>query len=230
MRPRGTTGTDETSPRPQDPIPETKPMTAKMWDAFIIDRTFDQSRRPVTHGRHKHGDQRGPRHFAEQEHHAGQAVHVVYATSVVHGVYHTLYKSKHHHRAGKIRVLRFYGHGAPGAQIVGGNRDLSDKAKVIDLTEQGDVRHGHALALFRKYLDPDESRVELHGCRVARGEAGHDLLVGLANVFQVPVLAAPVGQHSDSAKEAAFAQRWVYAAVPGCLQLIEQNLNGDTLG
>lgn len=205
-------------------------MTRKMWDAFIVDQAFDKSRQAVTHGHHKHGDQRGPRHYAEQVQKSGRPTHVVYATSVAHGVYHTLYKSKHHQRGGKIRVLRFYGHGAPGAQIVGGNTSIDDKAKVIDLDGQGDVRWGHALALFRKFLDPDVSRVELHGCQVAHGEAGHDLLVSLANVFLVPVLAAPVKQHSLSTQQASFAHGWVYAAFPGRSQLLKQKIEDDTLG
>jgi hypothetical protein len=205
-------------------------MTRKMWEAFIIDQAFDKSRQAVTRGKHKHGDQRGPRHFAGQERKTGRATVVVYATSVAQGVYHTLYKSKHHQRGGKIRVLRFYGHGAPGAQIVGGNTSLDDKHKVIDLDEQGKVRWGHALSLFRKFLDPDVSRVELHGCQVAQGDAGHDLLVGLANVFLVPVLAAPVKQHSLSVLQASFAQGYVYAAFPGRSELLEQKIDDDTLG
>jgi hypothetical protein len=196
-------------------------------EAFIIDRGFDHSRNADQH----HGDWRGPRQFAEERRKAGKAVHVVYATSVSQAVHCLLHQVHRDRRHGMIRVLRFFGHGAPGIQNVGGNRDFTNDATLIKVVG-GHVLHRHLLAHLRKLLNPQSSRVELHGCSVAEGGErgpGHALLVKLATLFNVPVLAAAVVQHSLTTGQATFAQGKMYAAIPGKPHLFEQDVEDYTL-
>jgi hypothetical protein len=200
-------------------------------EAFIIDRAFDHSRMAgkKEHGKKHQADWRGPRHFAEERRQAGKVVHIVYATSVAQAIHGLIHQLQGDRRAGKIHVLRFYGHGCPGEQNVGGNRDFSHNATLIRLDEQGHVLHHHFLLSLRKFLDPSASHVELHGCSVGHGGAGHALLVKLANVFLVPVLAAPQVQHSTTVGQATLSQGYLYAAFPGKTHLFKQKVNDYTL-
>jgi hypothetical protein len=205
-------------------------------EAFIIDKLFDHSRKGgVDKKGKKHADMRGPRHFAEDLHKSGKPVAAVLATSVHDGVQGLIKKLHHGNATRKIHVLRFYGHGAPGVQILGANHDIDskDKSKVIDLDDNGHVRHAHLLSSLRHYLVPKVSRVELHGCTVAaQGDTGDGqaLLVGLANLFRVPVLADPVWQHSRTVGEATSFRKRVYVAFPGHPHPRLVKIHDDTLG
>jgi hypothetical protein len=185
-------------------------------EAFIIDKKLDHSRQQNK----KHDDWRGPRHFVEQLKKAKKPCHEVYATTVKQGV-HDLIKELHHDkRAGKICVLRFYGHGGCGVQNVGGGRNFHDPNTLIELDKDGHLRHQTDLALLRRFFDPRaHPRVELHGCWVASGRKGHALLVKLAKVFGVMVIAAPIDQHSHSIEQAKHPQGSWVAAIPGKDQL-----------
>ena len=104
-----------------------------------------------------------------------------------------------------------------------------DPSKVLEVDGSGLVRHRQMLLLLRELFDRNASRVELHGCLVGKGHAGKELLLGLADIFLVPVLASGASQLSTSAGAASFFEGNVYAALPGRKNLFKQKIRDYSL-
>jgi hypothetical protein len=129
------------------------------------------------------------------------------------GVGHVVHEIERRARAsGPIVLLRFFGHGAPGLMgVTGGTGSLRDMQGETIRDERGrPVRPDHALerttisneswpgieedlASLRPLFAPFGS-VELHGCRVGRGDEGRRLLARLAATLGVPASAGVQSQ------------------------------------
>ena len=88
-------------------------------------------------------------------------------------------------RHGKVALLRFHGHGAPGKMVVASGRR---SAPGSSFSSQNTPRFDRALQSLRPIFAGFGS-IELHGCRVGRGRAGRILLTRMANATGVPVTA-----------------------------------------
>jgi hypothetical protein len=92
-----------------------------------------------------------------------------------------------------LLFVRFHGHGSPGLQSIShGTRKL---AGTMDYNQERTVLNAHtlralsgAIAQLGRAMCPF-GFVELHGCRVAKGSKGQDLLKSLAQLWRVPVTA-----------------------------------------
>ena len=88
-----------------------------------------------------------------------------------------------------IEVLRIWGHGWSGGQLIaaGGAAQVGvDHGSA--LWQHNLERFGPQLKSLRSLFAPG-AHVELKGCQVASGEAGEQFLLGLARLFNVPVMA-----------------------------------------
>lgn len=204
-------------------------------EAFIIDRKFSNSRaaghvkRNDAKNAHKADEWRGPIKFGKERKERGIEVYGVYASTVIQAV-HDLTRALQEAAAyGKVRVLRFYGHGGAGVQNVGGGDSFKHNSTLLKLDAAGHLLHGHALRSLRGAIDKSVGRIELHGCEVAKGGPGEKFLEKMAAFFQVPVMAAPVKQHSLTAGQASFSQGFLYTAFPGKKGLFKQRIKDYTL-
>lgn len=90
---------------------------------------------------------------------------------------------------GVITVLRIYAHGRSGAiNIAGGKIDAQDQLSGIGLESL--PRLTGTLQSLTPYFAPS-ARVELQGCRVARGSDGEKLMLKLAKIWRAKVQASP---------------------------------------
>jgi hypothetical protein len=127
---------------------------------------------------------------------------------------------------GEVVLLRFYGHGASaamgisdgtGSVRIGRRRVYLDDSDMSSLTP-GTVAAGAAqLATLTPYFKVYSS-VELHGCKVARGRNGRQLVQQLANIWQVPVSAALNTQLAGGTSTFRF-EGPVFTAFPGGISL-----------
>ncbi len=127
----------------------------------------------------------------------------------------------------RLVLLRFFGHGAPGAMSIsdgvgvvnmGGNtvyledRDLTALTpRTIQMAER-ELRR--LTFIFNEYAS-----VELHGCRVAGDAAGRRMLRTLAQWWQVPVSAAYRSQYAGGETNTFRFEGPVYTAFPAGLTL-----------
>lgn len=94
-------------------------------------------------------------------------------------------------RGDRIRRLRFWGHGTPAQQIMGGgDSPRLDGSQSIMFDADGSLLHRAQLIRLTPHLSSDFSWVELHGCWVARGAGGRSLCEKLAHLWGVPVYAS----------------------------------------
>jgi hypothetical protein len=112
-------------------------------------------------------------------------------------------------RKHKITVLRFFGHGTPGLQAVGGD-EAPDQDQCIGYVDGGPGFLGgsqllHLRAHFARATLWRSPRIELHGCEVAKGTEGDNLLFTLCNLLEVRVLGNLLPQSKNAAY--AFASR-----------------------
>lgn len=124
----------------------------------------------------------------------------VFTGSVCNGVAEAINGIRGRVRPGDDVVLvRFYGHGSPAAAGIsdgvgsfrdaGGRRVYIDDASRAAITS-GNVRSMHGeLVKLRPIFGPYSS-VEFHGCRVASGPDGRQLIDHLAGLWDVPVTGA----------------------------------------
>jgi len=87
-------------------------------------------------------------------------------------------------RTGEVVLMRFHGHGSPGSMVVSSGRSGG-----TTFDHSFGQRFYDALRELRPIFAAFGS-VEMHGCRVGRGNAGRTLLSGMANAIGVPVSAA----------------------------------------
>jgi peptidoglycan hydrolase-like protein with peptidoglycan-binding domain len=129
-------------------------------------------------------------------------------------------------RAGGVVLLRFYGHGSPaamgisdgtGSVRIGGRRIYLDDSDMSSLTPGTVAASTGELRMLAPLFGPYSS-VELHGCRVARGPSGRQMIQQLANVWGVPVSAAIEYQYAGGASTFRFEGR-VHTAFPGGISL-----------
>jgi len=119
----------------------------------------------------------------------------------------------------KMRRLRIFGHATPGVQCVGrwrgspidlttGQRRLGqgDYERVI-MVIRGQLFNDTILAQLNPYFDRG-GFAELHGCAVARGTAGEELLRKLAQLWQVPVKGGREAQRTGGGLEAPAVGAW----------------------
>jgi hypothetical protein len=92
-------------------------------------------------------------------------------------------------RAGKVALIRFHGHGAPGGMIVAAGKH--NNGSIMQFNIPSFFESG--LRNLRGVLGPFAS-VEMHGCRVAQGPNGLALLTKMAGLLGVPVTASPRSQ------------------------------------
>jgi hypothetical protein len=194
---------------------------------FVIDAAFDKER-------HKRGYY-GPRKLAAKLAKKGR-VDVVLATTVKRAINAVVRgRPSDHGKPPKIRLLRFYGHGGPGVQNVGGNHNFNNDDTLLKVVD-GELLHYDSLVQL-KPLFTRHARIELHGCQAGadegiqeqkdsngkvvansvtdkRGRHG-ELLVRMANDLNVEVRAATLIQHSRTAHEADVPQGATVFAKPG---------------
>jgi hypothetical protein len=110
-----------------------------------------------------------------------------------------------------ITLLRFHGHGVPGAMGVNsGEEDFDSYGNGISITNLELIRSD--LARLRPYFAAN-ARVELHGCNVASGRRGRQLLRSLAAIWGVPVSAGSRTQQGGGAATFRF-EGPVYTSSP----------------
>jgi hypothetical protein len=118
-------------------------------------------------------------------------------------------------RGRRLALLRIFGHGLAGYQIVSAGHGAPG----------GATSHGSALtAQAVRVMRSDWGRLaavfcrsgsaELHGCHVGDGAAGLALLSALADIWQVPVSASPSTQRTGRGETARF-EGIVRTAFPG---------------
>jgi hypothetical protein len=90
------------------------------------------------------------------------------------------------------------GHGGEQGMGCGDNSDNRGTAAHALFVNNGHLRHEASLRLLTGRFAPT-AVVELHGCQVARGHAGRELLRRLSDLWQVPVRAGVENQHVDAA-------------------------------
>ena len=91
---------------------------------------------------------------------------------------------------GSIRVLRIWGHGWSGGQMIAAGAHAQTGVDHGSALWASNLRQfGPVLQRLRPYFQGG-ARVELKGCQVASGAQGENFLVTLAGIFQVDVLAA----------------------------------------
>jgi Putative peptidoglycan binding domain/Domain of unknown function (DUF4347) len=129
-------------------------------------------------------------------------------------------------QTGEVVLLRFYGHGSPaamgisdgtGSVRIGSQRISLNDSDLSALTPGTVAASAGQLRMLTPYFSPYSS-VELHGCRVARGLSGRQMIQQLANIWNVPVSAAVDYQYAGGASTFRFEGR-VYTAFPGALSL-----------
>jgi hypothetical protein len=103
----------------------------------------------------------------------------------------------------RIRRLRVFAHGAPGRQGLGqsaGGPDATAHYREISIEY---LRYVDILARLRGHFERG-GWVELHGCRVGAGIAGHELVRTLSAVWQVRVAAGMGDQTIDPGFEGKY--------------------------
>ena len=107
--------------------------------------------------------------------------------------------------AGKMRRLRIFGHGIPGAQGLGNSYHLftTDLYNQITLRPGNEVGYADVLGRLTPRFDRG-GWVELQGCSVGGGPQGWNLLKALAELWQVNVAAATVCQTPDAGFEVQY--------------------------
>lgn len=117
--------------------------------------------------------------------------------------------------ARKIGLLRIFGHGLPGGQIVSAGRGVTGGAATHGsaLTAQAVRAMTNEWGQLAQAFAPYGS-CELHGCRVGQGARGNDLLRELANLWRVPVSAGVETQHTGRGSTGRF-EGPVRTAYPG---------------
>lgn len=89
-------------------------------------------------------------------------------------------------------LLRFIGHGGPGRQQVSaGKGGVGDQRAALNFSNAPYAATLQLGPAFGSY-----GSAELHGCKVASGSRGRDLLSNLARAWGVPVTAGLKSQHS----------------------------------
>jgi hypothetical protein len=105
-------------------------------------------------------------------------------------------------RPRQITLLRFHGHGAPGMMnIAAGTEPQFEHQSGVATSNLSDVRA--SLGKLKPYFAPT-GRVELHGCNVAQGKAGEELIRGLAILWEVPVSAGVDKQYGGRSHQFVF--------------------------
>jgi hypothetical protein len=87
-----------------------------------------------------------------------------------------------------VALLRFHGHGNPGAMHVSGGWVAGAIASSFRAQQ---FRNPEAVAAYSRLggIMKSYGSIELHGCNVAAGSRGHQLLSGMAGACAVPVTA-----------------------------------------
>jgi uncharacterized protein DUF4347 len=110
-----------------------------------------------------------------------------------------------------ITLLRFHGHGGPGGQNVAAGEAVYDAfGNGISITNLAVI--GGDLARLRPYFAA-HARVEMHGCQVASGRNGQNLLRRLAGIWGVQVSAGSRTQRGGGTRTFRF-EGPVYTGYP----------------
>ncbi len=128
--------------------------------------------------------------------------------------------------AGEVVLLRFQGHGASGNMGISdgegyirmGGRDVFLEDDDMSALTSGTIaKFRPQLRMLAPYFG-SYSSVELHGCEVAKGPNGRQLVQQLANIWNVPVSAAVKTQLVGGVSTFRFEGR-TYTACPGGISL-----------
>ena len=112
----------------------------------------------------------------------------------------------------RITLLRFHGHGAPGMMnIAAGKAAHFQHHSGVSVGNLGAT--SGSLAKLTPFF-ASRARVELHGCKVAKGPNGQKLLKDLATIWGVPVSAGTRNQIGGTGKQFKF-EGPVHTAMPG---------------
>jgi hypothetical protein len=112
--------------------------------------------------------------------------HIMVNFGMSRGAHHTIQQLIAREEPGSVALLRFHGHGNPGTMhVTGGWITVASAFRSIHFKDKDAVRAYHRLGgIMKRY-----GSIELHGCSVARGIRGHQLLSGMAQACGVPVSA-----------------------------------------
>lgn len=138
---------------------------------------------------------------------------IVYGTSnaIGHVVERIIDRARAHRT---ITLLRFHGHGAPGEMGIAGGKWTSASQHLSDFGPRRRRLARRTLSELRPYF-ASSGRVELHGCKVARGRAGRRLIRWLANTLGVPVSASLISQYDTGGPDTFTFEGPVLTAHPG---------------
>ena len=116
---------------------------------------------------------------------------------------------------GVITLLRFFGHGARGGMgITNSEHDLRTMPQYSNVISRSVIAaNPHIFARLRPYFAA-KACVELHGCHVARGPEGRQLLRWLSDIWGVPVSAGSHTQSVGSGDVLTQFESTVYTAYP----------------
>lgn len=113
--------------------------------------------------------------------------------------------------AGQISLLRFHGHGGPGMMNVSAGKEAHFEHH-SGMANSNSKSVSNALRRLRPFF-ADPARVELHGCNVAQGVQGEQLLKNLARIWGVPVSAGTETQYGGTGRQFTF-EGPVHTALP----------------
>jgi hypothetical protein len=99
---------------------------------------------------------------------------------------------------GNLEILKIWGHGFPGGQIVSSGTNANDILNHYSGLEVSDLDQTIAQLRRLKGQFTYNGAVELKGCNVAAGTRGETFLKSLAQIWGVPVRAGIVSQRMGS--------------------------------
>jgi len=115
-------------------------------------------------------------------------------------------------KPGRINLLRFHGHGAPGMMNIAAGKEVHfQHHSGISNSNLGSTKD--TLGKLKPYFAKSRARVELHGCKVAKGANGQKLIKDLAKIWGVPVSAGTESQYGGVGKQFKF-EGPVHTAMP----------------
>jgi hypothetical protein len=105
----------------------------------------------------------------------------------------------------RLVLLRIYGHGHDGSQKVSGGKLPAEKDEDLMTIQAGNASWWSPLLSSLKQHFVPWGSIELHGCDVASGSAGHQLLSMIARTTGVPVTAAVREQYGNCTGQWTFS-------------------------
>lgn len=119
------------------------------------------------------------------------------------GVRNVIRQIRSQAQSGRVVLLRFHGHGAPGHQVVSSGESGNDGSS-FDIDYGGNF--WVLIESLRGIFSPLGS-IEFHGCNVGKGVRGERLLRKVANVLKVPATAGVSVQYGGVRRSQRFEGR-----------------------